>query len=48
MHRDRSKQITTIESYGIEEIPAHARTASPFDLFRLSFGGALIPFRPVS
>ncbi|WP_010589743.1 purine-cytosine permease family protein [Acinetobacter sp. CIP 64.2] len=40
MHRDRSKQITTIESYGIEEIPAHARTATPFDLFRLSFGGA--------
>ncbi|KYQ83456.1 cytosine permease [Acinetobacter sp. NRRL B-65365] len=40
MKKDHSKSITHIESYGIEEIPTYARTATPFDLFRLSFGGA--------
>ena len=40
MHKQNSKSVTHIESFGIEEIPAYARTATPFDLFRLSFGGA--------
>ncbi|WP_038344124.1 purine-cytosine permease family protein [Acinetobacter sp. A47] len=40
MYKDNSKSITHIESFGIEEIPAHARNATPFDLFRLAFGGA--------
>lgn len=32
--------ITTIETHGVEEIPAADRHASPLDLFRLIFGGA--------
>ena len=32
--------ITEVETFGIETIPAEDRTASPFDLFRVAFGGA--------
>jgi purine-cytosine permease-like protein len=32
--------ITEVEVHGIETIPPEDRTASPFDLFRLTFGGA--------
>ena len=32
--------ITEVETHGIETIPAEDRTASPFDLFRVAFGGA--------
>jgi purine-cytosine permease-like protein len=32
--------ITEVERQGIEPIPPEERTATPFDLFRVSFGGA--------
>lgn len=32
--------ITTIETHGVEPIPDAERSATPFDLFRLTFGGA--------
>ncbi|MFI0422030.1 purine-cytosine permease family protein [Spongiactinospora sp. 9N601] len=32
--------ITEIETFGVERIPDADRTARPFDLFRVSFGGA--------
>jgi hypothetical protein len=32
--------ITDIETYGVERIPDADRTARPFDLFRVAFGGA--------
>ena len=32
--------ITEVEAYGIEPIPPEDRTATPFDLFRVAFGGA--------
>ena len=32
--------ITEVERYGIEPIPPADRTARPFDLFRVAFGGA--------
>ncbi|MEA2383047.1 MAG: hypothetical protein QOH72_3018 [Solirubrobacteraceae bacterium] len=32
--------ITEVEQYGIEPIPPADRTATPFDLFRVAFGGA--------
>ena len=32
--------ITKVEAYGIEPIPPEDRTATPFDLFRVAFGGA--------
>jgi purine-cytosine permease-like protein len=32
--------ITEVEQYGIEPIPPEDRTATPFDLFRVAFGGA--------
>jgi purine-cytosine permease-like protein len=32
--------ITEVEVHGIEPIPDAERTASPFDLFRVEFGGA--------
>src|SRR5690606_6638690 len=35
-----SQRITEIETYGVERIPDADRTARPFDLFRLAFGGA--------
>jgi purine-cytosine permease-like protein len=33
-------RITEVEQRGIEPIPPEERTATPFDLFRVSFGGA--------
>ena len=33
-------KITEIEVFGVEQIPAEHRTAVPFDLFRVAFGGA--------
>ncbi len=33
-------KVTDVEHFGIETIPASARTARPFDLFRVAFGGA--------
>ncbi|PZG13543.1 purine-cytosine permease family protein [Nonomuraea aridisoli] len=35
-----SGAITEIETYGVERIPDAERTARPFDLFRVAFGGA--------
>jgi purine-cytosine permease-like protein len=32
--------ITEVETHGIETIPPEDRTATPFDLFRVAFGGA--------
>ncbi|MEV5313314.1 cytosine permease [Streptomyces sp. NPDC052610] len=32
--------LTEVEAHGVERIPDADRTASPFDLFRLAFGGA--------
>src|SRR5687767_9247079 len=32
--------LTQVETNGIERIPDDERTATPFDLFRLAFGGA--------
>jgi hypothetical protein len=32
--------ITKVERYGIDPIPPEDRTATPFDLFRVAFGGA--------
>jgi len=37
---DHHDGITRIETFGVEQIPAHERSATPFDLFRLIFGGA--------
>ncbi len=38
MHRPEA--VTEVESFGVETIPAADRTATPFDLFRVAFGGA--------
>ncbi|OPF80222.1 nitrate reductase [Streptomyces antioxidans] len=35
-----SPALTEVESYGIERIPDADRSATPFDLFRVAFGGA--------
>ncbi|MFI6480202.1 purine-cytosine permease family protein [Nonomuraea sp. NPDC050663] len=35
-----STPITEVETYGVERIPDADRTATPFDLFRVAFGGA--------
>ncbi|GAA2351860.1 purine-cytosine permease family protein [Streptomyces violaceusniger] len=35
-----SPALTEVESYGVERIPDADRTATPFDLFRVAFGGA--------
>jgi purine-cytosine permease-like protein len=41
MHNNNKQHaITQIEAFGVEQIPAGERTARPFDLFRLIFGGA--------
>ncbi|GAC1037831.1 cytosine permease [Pseudomonas sp. No.117] len=37
---DHPDGITRIETFGVEQIPAHERSATPLDLFRLIFGGA--------
>jgi purine-cytosine permease-like protein len=34
------QKVTEIETFGIDTIPAEDRTARPFDLFRVEFGGA--------
>jgi purine-cytosine permease-like protein len=34
------QRATEIETFGIETIPPEDRTATPFDLFRVEFGGA--------
>jgi hypothetical protein len=36
----RPPGITEVELHGIEPIPPEDRTATPFDLFRVEFGGA--------
>ncbi|GAA2431611.1 purine-cytosine permease family protein [Streptomyces macrosporus] len=35
-----SPALTEVEQYGVERIPDADRTARPFDLFRVAFGGA--------
>lgn len=35
-----AEAVTRVESFGVETIPAEDRTATPFDLFRVAFGGA--------
>lgn len=41
MHNNNKQHaITQIEAFGVEQIPDGERTARPFDLFRLIFGGA--------
>jgi len=35
-----SQATTTIETFGVEQIPDDQRDARPIDLFRLTFGGA--------
>ncbi|WP_338546784.1 cytosine permease [Pseudomonas benzopyrenica] len=37
---DHHDGITRIETFGVEQIPDNERHATPFDLFRLIFGGA--------
>ncbi|MGC4999985.1 purine-cytosine permease family protein [Streptomyces sp. DT195] len=36
----QASSLTEVEPYGVERIPDEERTASPFDLFRVAFGGA--------
>lgn len=38
--RNATPRATEIEQHGVERIPDAERTASPLDVFRLSFGGA--------
>lgn len=33
-------KVTEVERYGVEQIPDTDRTSKPFDLFRITFGGA--------
>jgi len=33
-------KVTDVEAHGIDTIPAEDRTSTPFDLFRIQFGGA--------
>lgn len=41
MHKNKNDQaITQIETFGVEQIPDHARNATPTDLFRMIFGGS--------
>lgn len=40
MHNNNDNSLTQIETFGVEQIPDHERTAGPGDLFRLIFGGA--------
>nr|BFE90559.1 hypothetical protein GCM10020185_10950 [Pseudomonas brassicacearum subsp. brassicacearum] len=40
MHNNNDNSLTQIETFGVEQIPDHERTAGPSDLFRLIFGGA--------
>ncbi|MBC3489430.1 MULTISPECIES: purine-cytosine permease family protein [Pseudomonas] len=38
--QDSHVSLTQIETFGVERIPDHERCATPFDLFRMIFGGA--------
>ena len=40
MNNKNSQSITTIETFGVEQIPAAERNATSVDLFRMIFGGA--------
>lgn len=41
MNKNNNEQsVTHIETFGVEQIPDHARTATPRDLFRMIFGGS--------
>lgn len=41
MHKNNDEQsITSIEAFGVEQIPDNARNATPRDLFRMIFGGS--------
>jgi purine-cytosine permease-like protein len=40
MSINNQPKITQIERYGVDIIPARDRTSKPFDLFRITFGGA--------
>jgi purine-cytosine permease-like protein len=40
MSINSAPKITEIEKYGVDIIPARDRTSRPFDLFRITFGGA--------
>jgi purine-cytosine permease-like protein len=41
MHNNNDEQsITSIETFGVEQIPDNARNATPRDLFRMIFGGS--------
>lgn len=37
----REAKTMEIETFGVERIPDHARTATPYDLFRIMFGGSI-------
>nr|WP_313896500.1 cytosine permease [Streptomyces sp. GC420] len=37
---EKPPSVTQVETHGVERIPDADRTARPFDLFRLAFGGA--------
>jgi purine-cytosine permease-like protein len=39
-NNNNAQSISQIETFGVEQIPDHERTARPTDLFRLIFGGA--------
>jgi purine-cytosine permease-like protein len=40
MNNKKQSPTSNIETFGVEQIPDHARSATPQDLFRLIFGGA--------
>ena len=40
MSLNSAPKITEVEKYGVDIIPAKDRTSTPFDLFRITFGGA--------
>lgn len=41
MNNNKNDQsINSIETFGVEQIPDHARTATPRDLFQMIFGGS--------
>ncbi|TLP78492.1 cytosine permease [Pseudomonas nitroreducens] len=39
-NKNKAHAITTIETFGVEQIPDSERNATPTDLFRMIFGGA--------
>lgn len=40
LETETPQKVTEIETYGVAPIPVRAQTSGPFDLFRLTFGGA--------